>query len=616
MTQLERQIRSAQRRMWINRWLLTTCRMLTAAAAVFGAVVLVQRLFALALPVMWIGAGLIVAGFSGSVVWTVLKREGAAIAAATLDRAAGLRERLSSAQYCTTAVDPFAQAVVADAERLSGSLSARQHIKLVPPPSLATTALTMIVAGLMFLVPLGLLASAEATEDREQTIATEQAKIAVKKQMDDVRKLVETTPALADLQDKLEATDKEAGGRLQRPVDVRHEAVKKIDTLADAIKEKRENGDYDKVEDMRRMLRGLKSPKTPDAATSKLSQSLAKGDFKTAKEEVETLKEQLATLKADQDKELVEKMSKQLDDLAKQIEQLSKDDQLAKKLEQAGIKKEDIERLTENLKKNDLDQVRKQLEEKGLSPPQAEKLAKQLQQKMQSGSAAKKLAQAMQQGAKCNNPGQMGEAMAGLSAAGQQLSDLEQLEQEMNQLDSAMADLQNAGEQMGKPCSACNGTGKQGGKPCSQCNGTGQGGSSGEPGQGGMGKKPGQGRGGVAQSEEADVRFKTERGKVGTGRGAIVGQFLVDGEQVKGETSPDFKDVVIAAERDATDRINRNRIPRQYHKAIKSYFSTPNGAIRKPAAAGEAKPSAPDPEAQPESPPTALPRDGEGSDTP
>lgn len=83
----------------------------------------------------------------------------------------------------------------------------------------------------------------------------------------------------------------------------------------------------------------------------------------------------------------------------------------------------------------------------------------------------------------------------------------------------------------------------------------------------------GQGKGGLAPEEETGIDFKTERGKVHTGKGAIIGQFLVEGAQVKGNVSSEFTDVVVAAERDATDRVNRNRVPRQYHKAVKAYFS-------------------------------------------
>ncbi len=88
-----------------------------------------------------------------------------------------------------------------------------------------------------------------------------------------------------------------------------------------------------------------------------------------------------------------------------------------------------------------------------------------------------------------------------------------------------------------------------------------------------MGRKMGQGRGGLAPEEQTGIGFKTERGKVHTGKGAIIGQFLVDGDQVPGDVSPDLVDLVSAAERDASDLINRDRIPRQYQKAIKAYFS-------------------------------------------
>ncbi len=83
----------------------------------------------------------------------------------------------------------------------------------------------------------------------------------------------------------------------------------------------------------------------------------------------------------------------------------------------------------------------------------------------------------------------------------------------------------------------------------------------------------GQGRGGLAPEQQTDVGFKIERGKVHTGKGAIIGQFLFEGEQVKGDVSTSLSKIVSAAERDASDRINRDRIPRQYHKAIKNYFS-------------------------------------------
>ena len=88
-----------------------------------------------------------------------------------------------------------------------------------------------------------------------------------------------------------------------------------------------------------------------------------------------------------------------------------------------------------------------------------------------------------------------------------------------------------------------------------------------------MGREPGQGRGGRAEQEQAAVAFKTERQKVHTGKGAIVGQLVFEGEQVPGEASSELTKTVAAAEREASDLIHRDRVPRQYHKAVRSYFS-------------------------------------------
>jgi hypothetical protein len=88
-----------------------------------------------------------------------------------------------------------------------------------------------------------------------------------------------------------------------------------------------------------------------------------------------------------------------------------------------------------------------------------------------------------------------------------------------------------------------------------------------------MGKNPGQGRGGFAQEEQTRSGFIKHREKVFTGRGAIIGQYLVDGEQLKGEVSRSAKEIIEAGDSEATDAIDRARIPRAYHKSVKGYFS-------------------------------------------
>ncbi len=90
----------------------------------------------------------------------------------------------------------------------------------------------------------------------------------------------------------------------------------------------------------------------------------------------------------------------------------------------------------------------------------------------------------------------------------------------------------------------------------------------------------GQGRGGRASEKQARMGFKIERDKVHTQKGAIIARFLVEGDQIRGEVDRSFAEIISAAEREASDRINRDRIPRQYHKAIKDYFSNVQRSLR------------------------------------
>lgn len=563
MKQLERQIRSARRRLLLNLWLYAASVCLAVAAACFSFFVLTTRIFDVheQVPLFWSALGLALTALSASVLWCYLARPSAEMAAARLDEAAGLRERISSGRYCLGAADPFAAAVVADAERISGAIRVRSHLRLSMPRPLPYTSLCVLLAALMFLVPPGWLKGAEATQAAQVRQEFDTTKVAVKRQLEALREAIPTSPELDELKEELNLVDPKAGGLIRKPEDIRHEASKKIDDLSDMVKHKQEKAEYGATKEMEKMLRGLKPLGPTESPTEKLSDALADGDFKAAKEEIQAIKEQLATLKSDDDKELAEKLGKQLEELAKQIDELAKDQKLAEKLEQAGVDPETAKRLLENLSKKDLEQIKKALEESGLSKEKIEQLAKQLQQKQQGGQMAKQLAQAMKKAGQAAGAGGTGDAAQGLSMAADQLSELEQLQQEMAQLDAAANALREAQSSLDKPCSHCKGTGQSGGGPCPACKGG-----------GGMGPR-GRGRGGLAPEEQTNMAFKVERTKVKTQQGAIIGQFFVEGEQVKGEVSKSFTEIVTAAEREASDRINRDRIPRQYQSAIKEYFS-------------------------------------------
>ncbi len=567
MTKLDQTIKAAQRRLWLNRWLLAISWSAAIGGMLFAVVVLVQRLYDLPFDLMPIAGGGSVIALTVSFVWTYITRENEIRAATALDEAAGLHERLSSGQYCQGTDDPFAKAVLVDAENISRSITPRKHIRLTTPKPLSFTVGSFVLAALMFLVTPGLLNRTEANDGKSDPVEAEQTKLAVKKKMEQLQSLADDNPILQDLMDPDKDVDSQSGGMLRQPENIRHQAIKKIDRLEDALKQKRESSKYKAINELRRMMRGIKEPKSMSSPTQKLAKALKQGDFKAAKEELKSMREMLATLKQDKDEEMVKKLSKQLDDLAKQLEKASTNRQLLQKLEQAGIKKEDLKRMLENLKKEDIEQIKKQLADKGMSQKQISKMMQQLKKQQTAGNLAKQLAKAMRQSSSGADKGQMGKAMAGLSQAGDQLSELEMLEMEMSQMDSTMAGLNDMRNNLDKPCPTCKGTGRKNGKKCGTCQGSGN-----KPGSG-MGKSAKQGRGGLASEQKTATGFKMQREKVHTGQGSIIGQMLIDGEQIKGDVSSGLAEVVTAAERDASDRISRDRIPRQYQKAVKSYFS-------------------------------------------
>lgn len=569
MPTLERQIRAAQWRLFWNRWFGELCQCLWVAAGLLAVAVLVQRLWNLSIPLISVAGGLGTCAMAASIVRTIARRDGALTAAAALDSAAGLRERLSSGCLCQSDPDPFAQAVVADAERVSEALSVRQHLPFTTPRHLGSFAVTAAVAALCLLLPAGWLASETRANAAADAVRTEQAQADVRRSAAVVRKIAESTPALDALEEDAAELDKHAGAPLQHD-EMRHDAAKKIDNLADAVKERRESSRYQEADETRKTLRGIKSPENAETPAQRLAAALSQGDVKTAKEEIEAVKEQLATLKADSDKEAVDRLSKQLEELAKQIEKSAAEPKVEEALKQAGLDKEDVERMLQSLDKLDLDQIKKALEKMGLDPQKAAQLAKQLQQKQSATSAAKQLAQKLKNAASGARQGQTGDAMESLTLAQDQLSGLEQAQVEAAQLDAALAELQNERGKLGqKPCSNCQGTGRSGHSPCPDCKGSGSLGG------------PGRGSGGRAPAEQTAVGFKTERQKIHTGKGAVIGQTLVDGDQFKGEVSSALVEVVSAGEREASDRMNRDRVPRQYQPAIKAYFTNVQDSLKK-----------------------------------
>ncbi|MEE9296227.1 MAG: hypothetical protein V3W34_14870 [Phycisphaerae bacterium] len=546
MTQLESKVQKARNRLTINRWVNHACMALMIAAGAFAALTVVVRLFGWEAPLGVIALALVGGALITSVIWAVATRMDMPAAAAALDQAGGFRERLSSGLYCAAGEDPFEKAVLVDAQQISATVTVSRHIRLQWPPRLAGASLAVIAAAATLLVPSGVLVQADP-QTQEDRIETERTIAVVRKRAEKIKRIARTNPELKELAEDLDKLGEASDGRLQKPADARHLALKKLDRLSDALKQRRESDRFQHARELKKMLRSLKPPADKNNPMAKLAQALARGDFKSAREQLKLQQQMLAELAKNENPQQIQAIQKQLDSLARQLEKLAKDERLAQKLQQAGLKQEDIERMLKNLTPEDVERIKQQLAKQGLSQQAVSQLMQKLQQKLGARQLADKLAQALQQAAASCAAGQPGQAADGLESAAGQLSNLEMLEQEMNQIDAMMA------EARGARCSLCT-TGNN-------------------PVPTGMGPNMMSGRGGLARETQTSVSFAKHRQKVKTTRGAIIGQYLVDGEQYKGEIAPAVHELITAAESDATDAIDRARIPRRYHKAVKNYFS-------------------------------------------
>ncbi len=154
MSNIDRQVRQAQRRLWFNRWLRQWGWALIFATIAWMLTLITDRLFALGLPLGWLALAGLAASLVGSFVWLALTREPTETAAAALDTAAGLRERVSTGLHCAESGDPFAQAVMADAEKSVAGLSARRFIPIRWSDSLSISGIALAVAAISLLLPV------------------------------------------------------------------------------------------------------------------------------------------------------------------------------------------------------------------------------------------------------------------------------------------------------------------------------------------------------------------------------------------------------------------------------------------------------------------------------
>lgn len=595
MSMIERQVGVARSRLHLNLLLQRSALAVMIGAGAWTAALLVDRALGLDLPLAATLWGAVAVSVIAAGVGMAFGRTQPIQAALAIDQAAGLKERISSAFAVLKSSDPFAQATVRDAEKIAGNLHVPTHVPYRAPDMWPWSLATVVAAACAFaLMPrLNLLAKDTAGEKSpEQQSVTRVEKRTVESQVNEqvskVKKLVEDNPALKDLAKDLKPLDIPDKPDL-KPEDIRREAIKKLDKLADQLADKRDDEKLRTAEELKKALAEIKPEEGRDPS-SKLMKELAAGDMKAAKDAVEQIKKDLEeAAKKSGDPESQQKMQEtaaKLENLAKQLEKMQGQDQkLQKELEnKGGMTPEQAKKLLEEAAKMDPKALEKALQQalgdKGMKPQEIQEMAKKLAQNEEVKQAAKKLAEKMQKSAdackkQCNNPSQQGdngqqgqqqqggqgqqqaaqEGQEALQAAGEQLSEMEMAEQMSNELEAQMSEVNKARE--GMAGGQCN---KPGDKPGDQ--------------PGGQGPQYGQGMGSTTGKQAGAHKYQAAKAPVKLQGGQIIGQKLIDGPQVKGHADAEEQQAIASALRDATDAIEHDQVPRMYESVVKNYFLT------------------------------------------
>jgi hypothetical protein len=534
-----------------------------------------------------ISAGVVVVS---AFVWSIIRRPDEDQVAREIDERADLRESISTALCVDDENTPWSKAIVSDASSRAKRVVMKDALPIQSPKSWPMPIAAALALVAVWWVPqtdiTGLLAKKQQAQDKQAELTQVQATV------NEAQKKIEEIKALAklDLETEGEETSPELtpeSTEFVDPEEIARAAIKELTSLSDKLDEKRNNEDgatFDAIKDMTRQLN------TPEQGpVSEMARAMARGDFKEAQQQLKELAEGIKDGSLSEEQK--EQATKQLESMKQQLEQMAQNRQsLEEQLKAAGLSEQQAKQLA-----TDPQTLQKALEEAGATQEQAQQLAQAAQAQQRASDAAGSMAQAMGQmaaGMQQSNPSEMSEGLESMSG---QLSSMEQMQQEMQSLEMAMSDASQQLDKLGQCTNPGSGGQGQGFGENAQWgqNGQYQEGSSQGFGKGSGG--PGKGMGAGPDPSATDYQLKKERAEVQTtNEGPVIASTMVQGSQIRGESSATFSEVVESASASAAEAIETKRVPRKHESAVQQYFGRldaeakkASGQSTKPAAEGK-----------------------------
>jgi len=557
MNTIHDMIARARRRLWLLESRSTVLWSLAIVGVALVALRGAQKLApALELPWFEILIGAPIAAALAGMVWAWRRVPDQLGAARVVDEGAALRETLSTACVIETNDDAWSRAVIDDARDKASRINLRAAIPMTTPrwwhaPILATLALLAV----WWLPTRDLTGALERQRiEREQQAQVDEVRSTVESANEKMKEIARRTGIDIDMSDLDPSEDLLNPERSEyiEPEESLRSAIKNLTAVSDELEKKREGEDAETLDALRDAMESLENNR--DDPASEMARAMARGDFGEAKKKLDELAKQLD--EGAMSEEQREQAAKQLEALREQLEQAAANDkELKEQLEKAGLSEQEARRLA-----SDPDALEKKLREQGVPASQAKSLAQAARSQQRAGDAAAAMSQAMGQMAKGMEQGDQQQASEGAQAMGEQLSQLEQMQSEMDALEHAMSDCKSQLDAL----SQCSNPGGNAGSESDQ----------GGNGRGGIRA----GRGGVPNLGEpsdpnADYLLSREKAKVRVNQGGpVIASTLVYGSQIRGESSAAFASAVESASTQASEAIETRRVPRAYEAAVQRYF--------------------------------------------
>lgn len=535
----------------------------------------------------WVLAGLIGLGATMAIalIASFIRKPNEDQVARTIDERAGLRESISTALCVDENQDSWSKAIVGDASDRARRVIIRDTLPIEAPkrsylPVIAALALLGI-----WWIPgtdvMGLLAKKEQEQANQAQI--EEVKAEVNNTKDLIAEIkAKTGVDMESFGDETAPELTPESTEFVDPEEIARSAIKELTTLSDKLEEQRNSEEGAAFDALKDMARQLSAPK--DGPMTEMARAMARGDFAEAKKQLEEMAE--AVKSGEMSEEQKQQASEQLEAMKQSLEQMAENRQsLEEQLKAAGLSEQQAQQLA-----TDPEALKKALQEAGASEEQAQQLSQAAQAQQKASDAASSMAQSMGQmaaGMQQNNPDQMSQGLDSMSG---QLSNMEMMQAEMNALDQAMGECQGQLAKLGE-CSG-GGGGGQGFGEDAKWGGTGQFSEGNSQGFGSGSGGPGQGMGQAPDAQASDFMLKKERAEVNTtDDGPVIASTMVQGTQIKGESTATFSNAVQSATTQAAEAIETKRVPRKHENAVQNYFGKLDNEAKK--ASGEKTEPAP-----------------------